>query len=508
MLFLRHSSGTAPAHPRRHRQVAWCLVSLVALLAGSWPVGAQGGAGSGVQPSAAQTVVLTVPLVAANYASAGLGNALSRFGVGTPAMYNVNTYRVGALSAGWYWDWMARPDAPRPGGIDYYATIRLKQESLTEYSYTPDAATIARTALANPGTVWFIGNEPDRVQVQDDVVPQVYAAAYGELRRLIKSYDPTALIGAGNIVQSTPARLDYLNQVLDAYQAANGGAHMPVDVWVIHDYPLNEDPLSWGAGVPPGVDPSLARTMDLQDHTNVSLFAQLIVDFRSWMAANGYRQTPLILSEFGVLMPSDLVASDGTAFREPETIAFMRATFDQLLTLTDPNTGYPYDGNRLVQRWAWFCLTDSAEHSTVGVLSGWLYNADTRALTGAGQAWVDYVAQLEHTANLRPISARSALGVPTAGERAGGVYLEAAIVNNGSTSATGVRVQFWDGNALVAQTTIPVLSGGAVPRVVRVPLPAGAVIFPKELSVVVDPNSLVPETDESDNSLTFTATQP
>lgn len=30
--------------------------------------------------------------------------------------------------------------------------------------------------LANPGVIWLVGNEPDRVDVQDDMVPCAYAA--------------------------------------------------------------------------------------------------------------------------------------------------------------------------------------------------------------------------------------------------------------------------------------------------------------------------------------------
>jgi len=285
------------AGTRGFRALSLCAVvalgTLAWLLAGSRTAGAQEPAGTRALTS---QMTVTVPLVARDFASPGVGNTLSRFGVGTPAQYDVNSYPLGPLSAGWYWNWTAQPDAPRPSGVDYYATIRLEQVSDAQYAYRPDAATIARTAAAYPGTVWFIGNEPDRVECQDDIVPALYAAAYRELYTLIKSCDPTALIGAGNIVQPTPARLNYLDQVLQEYSSLHGGdEQMPVDVWVIHDYPLNEMPFEWGAKVPPGVDESLATSYELSQHTDVELFASLIVDFRAWMAANDYRNTPLIL---------------------------------------------------------------------------------------------------------------------------------------------------------------------------------------------------------------------
>jgi len=38
----------------------------------------------------------------------------------------------------------------------------------------------------------------------------------------------------------------------------------------------------------------------------------------------------------------------------------MLASFDYFLTATDPDLGYPADGNRLVQRWAWYSLDDAS----------------------------------------------------------------------------------------------------------------------------------------------------
>jgi len=38
--------------------------------------------------------------------------------------------------------------------------------------------------------------------------------------------------------------------------------------------------------------------------------------------------------------------------------AFMYASFDYFTTATDDDLGYPADGNRLVQRWAWYSLND------------------------------------------------------------------------------------------------------------------------------------------------------
>lgn len=442
---------------------------------------------------------LTVPIVVSRYAEPAV--TYSRFGVGAPRPYEVTEYPVASLGAGWYWDWAARPDAPRPEGVEYYPTVRLSQVGETGFSFHPDAATIAATAEAHPGAVWLIGNEPDRKFWQDDLLPEVYAGAYAHLYDLIKEIDPTALIAAGQIVQPTPLRLEYLNRVLDAYRAARG-TEMPVDVWAIHAYPLNEDAAGWGADVPPGFEETQGFLIDIEDTKDPAIFRQFILDFRQWMADNGYRDCPLLVTEFGVLMPKDYAG-----FQEPDVIAYMEATFDYLVE-TSGETGYPADDNRLVQRWAWYSLTGRAgEDGDVGALAGWLYNADTRSRTGVGQALRGYVSSLPHTVNLRPARLTAQPVEPAVPGEPVDVLLTAAVLNNGSVTAGGpVRVRLYDGDPdlggaqIGTEQVIERLAGGAVPRLVQVnweDAPSGV----WDVVVVVDPANVVAETDEQDNRL-------
>jgi hypothetical protein len=86
--------------------------------------------------------------------------------------------------------------------------------------------------------VWLPVNEPN-TPYQDNLEPHVYAEAYHDLYHAIKAADPTARIANGGIVQVTPARLLYLGMVLDGYAERYGQA-MPVDVWNIHVYVLQE----------------------------------------------------------------------------------------------------------------------------------------------------------------------------------------------------------------------------------------------------------------------------
>jgi hypothetical protein len=69
------------------------------------------------------------------------------------------------------------------------------------------------------------------------------------------------------------------------------------------------------------------------------------------MNARGLRDKPLWITEYGVLMPDWYVTDD-------QVKAFMTGSFDYLLSATDAGIGYPADGNRLVQRWAWNSLND------------------------------------------------------------------------------------------------------------------------------------------------------
>ena len=85
---------------------------------------------------------------------------------------------------------------------------------------------------------------------------------------------------------------------------------MPVDVWNIHAFILNERSCTyfpddcWGADVPPGIDAPEGMRYGVQDNDNLVIFKQFIVDFRQWMADRGYKERPLIITEYGVLMPA------------------------------------------------------------------------------------------------------------------------------------------------------------------------------------------------------------
>jgi len=186
---------------------------------------------------------------------------------------------------------------------------------------------------------------------QDAITAEEYACTYHDLYQLIKAADPQAQIAVAGVAQATPLRLAYLDRVLSTYQTAYGEP-MPVDWWTVHGFVLREESGSWGVEIPPGFTVQYGQRYEIEDHASIDLFKKQILAFRAWMEKNGYRNKPLALTEFGILMPQDY------GFPTELVQQYMRDSFTWLASATDASIGQPQDGNHLVQRWAWFSLSD------------------------------------------------------------------------------------------------------------------------------------------------------
>jgi len=362
------------------------------------------------------------------------------------------------LNAGWYVDWVVRKNPDRPGGMQHMQMVRLHQrltcgEKKTAdrtlcpyvvphaYDVSPIRSVITATAIANPGAVWLLGNEMDRVDWiggrQDEMLPEVYATAYHELYHLIKQYDPTAKVAIGGVIQFTPLREEYLNKIWDSYQA-QFGTRMPVDVWNVHNFigpevcENNYDPdkvsdgvngpepaqrVCFGMAIPPGVTGEIVSRPPANGQSageteygaywgenplviSKQVFANQIEEMRRWMKDKGEGNKPLIVTEYGVLWPSlcepgksteacrQEWGSDFVNLEDPAVIhEFMLWTFDYFRTKTDCSLT-EYDGCRLVQQWAWFSLDDAGWGFNPHT---WLADKNTRQLTEAGRQFRDYV---------------------------------------------------------------------------------------------------------------------
>ncbi len=153
--------------------------------------------------------------------------------------------------------------------MQYFRMIRLSQTGVDTYNVSPSLVEIDAIAEADPGAVWLVGNEPDRRVYQDAMEPLAYAVAYHDIYQALKQADPTAQVFAGNIVQSTPLRLKYLDLVLQAYQSRYN-TFMPVDGWGIHAFILNEEKGKWGADIPPGLDETVGMVITGTARTLIS----------------------------------------------------------------------------------------------------------------------------------------------------------------------------------------------------------------------------------------------
>lgn len=155
---------------------------------------------------------------------------------------------------------------------------------------------------------------------------------------------------------------------------------MPIDVWTVHVYVLREQRDSWGIGIPPGFDGVNDGVLhEIDDHNNHAIANQMIVDFRAYMNRKGYRQAPLAITEFGILLPEDFGFT-------PDVVAdYMRNTINFYLSAAN-GTGFSADNNKLVQQWFWFSLYEESEFST-----GNLLDVPNNKLTPIGSVYADFV---------------------------------------------------------------------------------------------------------------------
>ncbi|MCK4451870.1 MAG: hypothetical protein KAX26_14900, partial [Anaerolineae bacterium] len=386
------------------------------------------------------TARIAAPAQTAN----GIGNYPNcRFGVGQ-VCHSVVSYNVPSINLGWYVSWGTQASPPRPGGMEYAQMLRVSGSG-----YSPSGAILAGRIAANPGALWIIGNEPDCIY-QDNVLPQEYAQAYHDAYSFIKMHDPAAHVTVGGIVQPTPLRMEYLDIVLNTYTALYGEP-LPTDAWNIHTFILREASCTaypdscWGAGIPPGIAADHGILYALDDIDRLDIFQDRIVQFRQWMRDRGYRDTPLIITEYGTLLPyydpgSLYYDSGGDPFNEARARDFMYGTFDFLLTASDPNLGYAADENRLVQRWLWYSLDDAS-------YGGALFDPLTLDPMQLGTDFGAYTASISPTVDLFAVDVGQMEPVPYSPTSTVTVTLRARISNIGNVAITQpVSIRFLDGD--------------------------------------------------------------
>jgi len=335
--------------------------------------------------------------------ASALGEKICRFNITVPGTLTGFEGKFPEIRVNAYMNWGYAMAPSSPNGADFFQVLRTRDDL-----YPGALAAVPTVVPANPGSFWIIGNEPDTTYGnQDSLLPETYADRYYVMATAIRSHDPTARIGFGSIVQPTPIRLRYLDRAwirLIELTGSQSAASDLIDFWNTHAFILNEQNLAPGTGIPPGFAPT---DPDAESHSpscadgdciDMTIFSQRIVNFRQWLADRGERGKPVWITEYGNLFPEYYIPAADTA-------TFMTNTFDYLRAATDASTGYPNDGNHLVQGWFWHSLNNNPED-----YGGNLYEDDYSRNT-VGDAFVAYVTPLSaladpFPANLTAISAR------------------------------------------------------------------------------------------------------
>lgn len=338
---------------------------------------------------AALAMLLSGPLTSQSAQAAAVVVPNCRYGITITG--DAGRFDFASLGVGGYLDWRQTSPIQPPADVDYVHVVRLRLAKQFLYGELPidqlqQFEDALKSAVASaPGQAWLIGNEPDTAfETQDSLTPDRYALAYHNLYRLIKAADPIAQVGVGTIVQPTPLRLQWLDAFWTAY-ADRYQTQPPSDFWSIHSFILREKKDDWGTGIPPGLNAVSGELYELDQTDNIQIFSQRLVAFRQWLASHGQRQKPLWITEYGSLLPSD--GRNGLVTQPPERARdYMLNTFQFLSSATDAQTGYPYDGNHLVQRWFWYSLDDALWR-----FGGSLFDPETNNRTLIGDAFAAYV---------------------------------------------------------------------------------------------------------------------
>ncbi len=458
--------------------------------------------------------------------------------------------KMAEMKIGWLVSFGAGEPGWLPAGTAHTPMIRLKQDRhadtnarLPSYTANPSltANSLGSLIAANPGAVWIVGNEVDRVQWQDDLMPEIYAVAYHDAYQFIKSQDPTAQVAVSALVQVSPGRLQYLDKVVAAYRERYGSP-MPVDAWTFHAYIFperNEDYYTPDANGNPvldpesgkpvfawianGTDPALALKKPfwkrplaeqltlcersdyscIYEHDKIDLFAQQVIDMRTWMKANGYQRTPLLLTEWSLLYEYKVAAGTGecsvkdefgNCFTPARTTEFLRRSVQYMETASDPNLGYPLDNNRLVQQWSWFAMDDLGGGIFTDGNPSLLVDPDSGNLTQAGEEFGALIAQSTTQPNLvidEVLGGTTSINPETDTATA---QLKVLVRNNGNTPTTvPFTVEFYRGtnpaNA-IGETVVPAgLDGCAVVEAVAEVTWAGLTAPLNTFTVAVDPDN-------------------
>lgn len=288
-------------------------------------------------------------------------NHQARFGLGVIYGTMKNQRLMQQVGADWYINWTAEPEFD--SDAVFWPMLRVRPDG----TYIPTGDSLRKAVKKSPDAVWIIGNEPD-IAEQDNVSPLAFAIAFHDARQEILQWDDSARFAIGAVGRVSPLRLAYLDITLGIYRQRYG-QDMPIDVWTIHHYLLPEQKNAWGVGIPKTLPAAYGDLLMWEHHNNTQFFMQGIETFRQWMKVRGFQNSPLMVTEFGLLLPGF------------PAVVYLEKTVSYLLYAQDKTIGYPADDGHLVQGFGWFALRDPVFRT------GTLVHLYTSTLTPAGERW-------------------------------------------------------------------------------------------------------------------------
>jgi len=443
---------------------------------------------------------------------------------------------IAQLRAEWYFNWRTSPNPQKPNGMRFAQSVFVKQwkwknglvlydadaSYAQPYTYTvqPSIPDIKQIATNNPGSLWLLGNEIERrdweTGGQCEILPEVYAWAYHEIYTAIKAADPTARVANGSIIVPTPLRLQYMTRMWDEYRRLYGEP-MPVDVWHIHTYLGPEKRDYWGIDIPAGIDADVGmfyfdgdRDKQILVNKDFSYVPDLVRDFRAWMKERGQQDKPLVISEFGVSMPDQVMEGEFTPEKIRDEYMYPGLAFMQ--NAKDPALGYPADEYRLVQSvWWWSMDGDRGRYNpdfepdfSGNLLWSGLgppnHSPYPMGISTLGSYWIGYTSALTEQVNVRPLALTgnefSVTGEPVT------VTIGVQLGNAGNVAVTQpFSVTVYDsGEQQIGSFTVDHLAGcGEIGEGIVTWRSVDPGAHP--ITVQVDSNGRIEETDEDDNEM-------
>jgi hypothetical protein len=250
------------------------------------------------------------------------------------------------------------------------------------------------------------------------------------------------------------------------------------------------------------------------EHDDMTIFATQVRDMRRWMAENGQRHKPLILSEFSLLYPYEddgnscfLADETGQCFDPPRVLDFLETSFDYLYTARDANLGMPTDDNRLVQQSLWFSTNVTGAGSASNLLKDNYSDftpGSAAALNSIGTAMKQEITSRSANVNLVATDAANVIGRTQGG--AATVTLPVSFRNNGNRVITqSFQVSFFRGQypnnqGLIGSTTVSADAAGCARTLYQASVPwAGLGPGVYDYWVRIDSSDQINETTNNDN---------